>query len=188
MKKILTAVALVAALSCGLFAANSAGKILLENQNNATYSPANAYYYVLNSEDWQLGQSQAFYKVSEFYENDFHDPDGIDYDYEGKIEFSFTPVKTDKGLSLRVTSKMINTDGLCLKDSFIKVVESAEGVNVVFTSGGTWINRTAKSKTFKVLIPLSKDEVIKEFLSEHVKATQKDNAVKEKIASQISAL
>lgn len=152
MKKI----ALVAALFClgsGVFAqglsSSMRGGVLLDNNKQAAFSQEQSYFYVIQNTELQLLNTDGVFKVSDFFE--YNSPTGGEpgNEFSGKVEFTFAPVKTDKGLTLKINSDIANWDGVSLKDATISVAENATGLTVNFSMKKGDI---VQGKVFEVLV------------------------------------
>lgn len=155
MKKI----ALLAALVClctGAFAqemrTSLKNAVLLENKSETVFSERQTYLYLLNGTELEICTDDGTFQVSEFYEQDTLNGGEPESEYAGRIDFSFTPVKTIKGPALKITARVADRDGLNLKGSTLEVAQDARGVKVNFKVKGTWTEKSEKVKTFDVLV------------------------------------
>lgn len=156
MKKI----ALLAALAClcsGAFAqelrTSLKDAVLLENNRQVTFLEKQTYLYLLDNAQLEIYNTADAFNVADFYEQDTLNGGEPEDEYAGRVDFSFTPVKTEKGLALKINARVADRDGVNLKGSSIEVVEDAQGVKVNFKVRGTWTEKAEKVKTFDVLVP-----------------------------------
>ena len=163
MKKLLM-LAVFACLCTGAFAQQLFTSLkdgsVLQSKTQASFSPKQTYFFFPSTSNLEIYRTGGSFKVADFYEQQFMNGGEPQSAYTGEIEFSFTPVMTQKGLALKITSKVTDWDGLKLKGALLEASEDAQGVKVKFTVQGTWTEKAVRSAEFDVLVTAADEAAV----------------------------